>query len=106
MRVILPIEYYQVRNNGGYEWDDLGRFAFQEDLGRYADLVSDEARRRQSLLDFYSVEGASFGYAPGQAASYAMNRVKFLEGGGRLVERQQVLALESGSERTTKTVPA
>jgi hypothetical protein len=33
MRVILPIEYYQVQNNGVYEWDDIGWFGYQEDLG-------------------------------------------------------------------------
>ena len=47
LKVILPVEFYQVKNDEGYEWDDLGWFAYQADLGRYADLVSDDARRRR-----------------------------------------------------------
>jgi hypothetical protein len=92
--------------NGVYEWDDLGRFAYQEDLGRYADLVSDEAGRRQSLFDFYSVEGAVFGFTPGQAARYALKRLGYLERDGRELDPQLFLDLEAAIERTSKTVPA
>jgi hypothetical protein len=56
MRVVLPIEYYQVNKNGDYEWDNLGRLAYQEDLGKYPDLSSDGARHRQSLFEFYCEE--------------------------------------------------
>jgi len=106
MKVVLPIEYYQVQKNGVYEWDDLGRFAYQEDLGRYADLASDEARHRQSIFDFYSVEGAVFGFSPGKAARYAMNRLGYLERDGRDPDPQVFLDLEAAIERTRKTVPA
>ncbi len=61
MRVILPIEYYQMLSRDRYEWDNLGRRAYQEDLARYPDLDSDDARRRQSLFDFHYAEGIVFG---------------------------------------------
>ena len=64
VKVILPIEYYQARNNGGFEWDDLGWFAYQADLGRYADLPTDDDRRRQSLFEFYCEEGKSLATPP------------------------------------------
>jgi len=53
MRVILPEDWYQVRRNGGLEWDDLGRQAYENDLERYSDLGSVESRRRQSRVDFF-----------------------------------------------------
>lgn len=31
MRVILPEDWYQIRRNGGLEWDDLGRQGYQND---------------------------------------------------------------------------
>jgi hypothetical protein len=102
MKVILPIEYYQAQNNGIYEWDDLGWFAYQEDLGRYPDLESESARRRQSLFEFYCEEGKVFGYSPGQAATYAMNRLGFLERDGRQLDPQIFLDLETAIERTRK----
>ena len=33
MKVILPVEFYQVKKVDRYEWDDLGWFVYQEDLG-------------------------------------------------------------------------
>ena len=68
LKVILLVRYYQVLRDRVYEWDDLGWLSYQEDLGRYADLDSDDARRRQSLFDFFSCEGVVFGYSAGQAA--------------------------------------
>jgi hypothetical protein len=106
MRVILPIESYQVKVGDRHEWDNLGWFAYQADLGRYPDLASDDARRRQSLFDFYSAEGAGFGFSPGQAARYAMNRVGYLERNGRQLDPQIFLDLEAAIERTRETVPA
>jgi hypothetical protein len=105
MKVILPIGYYQVQKNGVYEWDELGWFAYQEDLGRYADLASDDARRRQSLLEFYCEEGKAFGYPPGRAATYAMNRIGYLERNGRQLDPQIFLDLEAAIERARKAVP-
>jgi hypothetical protein len=99
MKIILPIAYYQIHNNGVLEWDDIGWFAYQQDLGRYADLDSDEARRRQSLFDFYCVEGAAFDMSPGQAARYAMGRIGYLETEGRELDRQSYLALHQHSGR-------
>jgi len=106
LKVILPVEYYQVLRNGVYEWDDLGWFSYQEDLGRYADLDPDDARRRQSVFDFFSFEGSVFGYSPGQAARYAMNRIGYLERNGRQLDPQIFLDLEATIKRTKKTVPA
>jgi hypothetical protein len=102
MKVILPIEHYQVQNNGVYQWDELGWFAYQQDLGRYPDLESDDARRRQSLFEFYCEEGKAFGFTPGKAATYAMNRIGLLEREGRQVDPQVFLDLEAAIERTTK----
>lgn len=102
MNVIMPVEYYQVPNKGVYEWDELGWFAYQQDLGKYADLESDDARRRQSLFEFYCEEGKSFGYTPGKAASYAMNRIGFLERGISEIDPQIFLDLEAAIERTKK----
>jgi hypothetical protein len=102
MKVIMPVEYYQIQRNGSYEWDDIGWFAYQRDLGRYTDLVSDEARRRQSLFDFYCAEGAVFHMSPSQAARYAMNRIGYLERDGREVDPQMIFDLEAAIERTRK----
>lgn len=99
MKVILPIEYYQIGKEGAYEWDDIGRFAYQQDLGRYADLTSDDARRRQSLFDFYSCEGVVFGMGPAQAAQYAMGRIAYLEHEGRQLDPQIMLGLKAATER-------
>ena len=106
LKVILPEQYYQVLGDGVYEWDDVGWFSYQEDLGRYADLDSDCARRRQSLFDFFSCEGLVFGYSAGQAARYAMNRVGYLERDGRQLDPQIFLDLEAAIERTQQTVPS
>jgi hypothetical protein len=106
MKLILPVEYYQVRNNGVREWDDVGWFAYQSDLGRYPDLPSDEARHRQSLFDFYCAEGKALELEPGQTARYAMNRIGYLERDGRELDPQLFLDLETAIERTMKTVPA
>lgn len=102
MKVILPIEYYQVQNNGVYEWDELGWFAYQEDLGRFPDLESDDARRRQSLFEFYCEEGRAFGYTPGKAATYAMNRIGFREREATQIDPQIFLDLEAAIERTKR----
>jgi hypothetical protein len=106
LKVILPVEYYQLLRDGVFQWDDVGWFAYQEDLGRYADLGSDDARRRQSVFDFFLVEGVAFGYSPAQAARYAMNRMGYLERDGRQLDSQIFLDLEAAIERTRKTVPA
>jgi len=84
----------------------LERFAYQMDLGRYPDLASDDARRRQSLFDFYSAESAAFGYGPTKAARYAMNRIGYLERNGRQFDSQILLDLETTMERTKGTVAA
>jgi hypothetical protein len=104
MKVVLPIEYYQVKRDNVHEWDDLGWFAYQADVGRYPDLASDDARRRQSLFDFYSAEGAAFGYSAGQAARYAMNRIGYLERDGRELDPQIFLDMEGTIERGKGTV--
>ncbi|HMJ90399.1 MAG TPA: hypothetical protein VK530_11310 [Candidatus Acidoferrum sp.] len=102
MKVILPIQFYQIEKRGKYEWDDLGWFAYQADLGRYPDLISDDARRRRSLFDFYCVEGAAFDMAPGQAARYAMGRIGYLEQNGRQLDPQILLRLETAIEQTAR----
>ena len=105
MKLILPVEYYQLRKNGVPEWDDVGWFAYQRDLGRYPDLRSDEARHRQSLFDFYCAEGKALGLEPGRAARYAMNRIG-CRTRRRKLDPQLFLDLEAAIERTRKTVPA
>jgi hypothetical protein len=80
MRVILPEDWYQVRRNGGLEWDDLGRQAYERDLQVYADLDSLESRRRQSRLDFFLAEAEWMGCdSTLQAMSYAMEVVGEIE---------------------------
>jgi hypothetical protein len=80
MRVILPEDWYQVRRNGGLEWDDLGRQAYEKDLQRYGDLDSVESRRRQSRLDFFLAEAEWMGCdSTLQAMSYAMETVEEME---------------------------
>jgi hypothetical protein len=80
MRVILPEDWYQVRRNGGLEWDDLGRQAYQKDLERYSDLASVESRRRQSRLDFFLAEAEWIGCdSTLQAMGYAMETVEEIE---------------------------
>ncbi len=80
MRVILPEDWYQVRRNGGLEWDDLGRQAYENDLERYSDLGSVESRRRQSRLDFFLAEAEWMGCdSTLQAMSYAMETVEEME---------------------------
>lgn|ERR1035437_995708 len=81
-------------------WDDLGWFAYQEDLGRYPDLESEYARRRQSLFEFYCEEGKVFGFTPGRAATYAMNRIGVLKREGRQLNPQVFIDLEATIERT------
>ena len=75
MNVILPSEYYQVLRNGVYESDNLRWIAYQKDLARYPNIESDDARRRQSLIDFHYSEGIIFGFSSERAKRYAMNRV-------------------------------
>jgi hypothetical protein len=91
MKVILPVKCYQVFLNGEYVWDEIGWFAYQEDLGRYPDLNSNEARRRQSLLDFYDTEGKAWGMTSAQAANYAMGRIVYLKRKGRELDSQGYL---------------
>jgi hypothetical protein len=80
MRVILPEDWYQIRRNGGLEWDDLGRQAYQNDLEQYSDLDSVESRRRQSRLDFFLAEAEWVGFGSTlQAMSYAMEMVEEME---------------------------
>ena len=80
MRVILPEDGYQVRQNGGLEWDELGRQAYEKDLQRYGDLDSVESRRRQSRLDFFLIEAESMRWdSTLQAMSYAMDTVEEIE---------------------------
>jgi hypothetical protein len=80
MRVILPEDWYQIRRNGGLEWDELGREAYQNDLERYRDLDSVESRRRQSRLDFFLAEAEWMGCdSTLQAMSYAMETVEEME---------------------------
>jgi len=80
MRVILPEDWYQIWRNGGLEWDDLGRQAYQTDLERYSDLDSVEPRRRQSRLDFFLIEAESMRWdSTLQAMSYAMEMVEEIE---------------------------
>ena len=49
------------------------------------------------------IEGKAFGYTPGQAAAYAMNRIGFLEKEGRQLDPQIFLDLEADIERTSRT---
>jgi hypothetical protein len=102
MKVILPIEYYQVLRDGVYEWDNLGWFAYQEDLARYANIEPDGARQRQSLIDFHYAEGIIFGFSPERAKRYASNRVVKSERDGGGLDRQTVLDLEAAIARTEK----
>ncbi len=89
MRVILPEDWYQIRRNGGLEWDDLGRQAYENDLGRYSDLDSVESRRRQSRLDFFLAEGQWMGCdSTLQAMSYAMEVVEEMEKRERQVSNE------------------
>jgi hypothetical protein len=59
-----------------------------------------------TILQRNSTEGKAFGFTPGQAATYAMNRIGFLEKEGRQLDPQLFLDLKVAIERTTKTVPA
>ena len=80
MRVILPEDWYQVRRNGGLEWDDLGREAYEKDLQCYGDLDSVESCRRQSRLDFFLAEAEWMGCdSTLQAMGYAMETVEEIE---------------------------
>jgi hypothetical protein len=106
MKVVLPIEYYQIKRDNVHEWDELGWFAYQADLGRYGELCSDDARRRQSLFEFYSAEGKVFGFTPGRAATYAMNRIGYLEREGRELDQQLFVDLTAAIDRTRKAVPS
>lgn len=101
MKVILPTEYYQIVTRDGYEWDNLGWQAYQEDLARYPDLDSDDARRRQSVIDFHYVEGTVFKFSPEKARRYAIKRLLSSEL-GRELDPQMVLDLEQAIERTKK----
>lgn|GEM_PF-4503285 len=91
LNVILPIEYYQVPVNGSPQWDELGWFMYQRDCARYSDLDSIEARRRQSLLEFFTAEGKAWDMSPSHAASYAMRRTERVDA----ESRQYVLDLDS-----------
>src|SRR5437867_11832100 len=80
MRVILPEDCYQIRRNGGLQWDDLGRQAYENDLERYSDLDSVESRRRQSGVEFLLAESELMGCDPSLLAlSYAMETVEEME---------------------------
>jgi hypothetical protein len=105
MKVILPIECYQIRRNGAYEWDDLGWLAYQRDLDGYSDLESVEDRRRQSWFDFFCAEGVqALGYTPAKAAQYAGNRLGNLATNGGEFDPQLILGLQAAIERTKKNI--
>jgi hypothetical protein len=102
LKVILPTEYYQVLRNGVYEWDNLGWFAYQKDLGRYPNIESDGARRIQSLIDFHYAEGIIWKMPPERARRYAVNRVLKSQQGSEDLNRQTLLKLEAEIKRTKK----
>ncbi len=102
MNVILPIEYYQVLGENGYQWDELGWSAYQEDLGRYQNFGTEDARRWQSIFDFHYAEGIVFGFGVERAKRYAVNRIRNRERGGE-VDPQMLLDLEKAIERTRRT---
>ena len=61
--VIMPVEYYQIKKNGEWEWDDLGRTAYEVDLSKFHNLPTDEDKIRASLFPFYYAQGLYvFGY--------------------------------------------
>jgi hypothetical protein len=99
-KVILPAEYYQMITREGYEWDDLGRRAYHENLARYPEFDSDDARCRQSVIDFHYAEGIIFGFAEEKAKRYAINRIKNAE--GRKLDPQILLNLGQAIDRTKK----
>jgi hypothetical protein len=89
MRVIIPEDWYQLRRDGGLEWDDLGRQAYQNDLERYSELDSVESRRRQSRLDFFFAEAGWIGCdSTLQAMNYAMETVADIEERERQVSNE------------------
>jgi hypothetical protein len=89
MRVILPEDWNQLRQNCELQWDDLGQRAYRNDLERYNDLDSVESRRRQSRLDFFLAEGEWMGCdSTLQAMSYAMETVEEIENRERQVNNE------------------
>jgi hypothetical protein len=102
LNVVLPVEYYQVWENGKRVWDDYGWRAYASDLAKYPDYPSDEARQRQSLFRFYYREGELFYRESKQALAYAMGRLGYLEREGRLFDPQLLLDLETAIARTAK----
>jgi len=101
MNVILPIEYYQVLGENGYQWDELGWSAYQEDLGRYQNFGTEDARRWQSIFDFHYAEGIVFGFGVERAKRYAVNRIRNRERGWEF-DPQMLLDLEKVIKRTKK----
>lgn len=78
LNVIMPVEYYQIMQDGELVWDDLGRTAYEADLQEFRDLPDDEDKVSQSLYEFYDAQSQyMFRGEPEQAHEYVMSRLGY-----------------------------
>ena len=94
--VILPVEYYQVPENGEMVFDDLGFRAYCADLVKYEGVGDMEAMENESRFRlFYEMGKLMFGRDCGtQALDFALNRIgQPVRASAKAIEAQFTLGL-------------
>jgi hypothetical protein len=106
LNVIMPVEYYQVQQDGRLVFDELGWWHYQSDLQKYAEIGDDEHAIEHSRYLLYVAHGMMLYGNTQQATQSAMSRLGYRIKAEPPVDPQSFLRLEAAIERTRKTVPA
>jgi hypothetical protein len=104
--VIIPTEYYQVRENGELVFDELGWRHYQADLQRFEGIESVEDRITHSRFLLYCAHGMMLYGNRVQALQHAMRRIGYNIPETPAVDPQVLLDFEAAIERIKRTVPA
>jgi len=104
MNVIMPVEYYQVHQNGGMVFDQLGWWQYQSDLQKFSGIERQEERILHSRFLLYCAHGMMLFGNRVQATQYAIRRVGYYIPQTPAVDPQTWLDLKAAIDRTKKSV--
>jgi len=96
MNVIMPVEYYQVRKNGGMVFDELGWWHYQSDLQKFGGIEGEEDRIIHSRFLLYCAHGMMLFGNRVQATQYAMRRIGYTLKEDAPIDPQVFLDLHGG----------
>jgi hypothetical protein len=102
LNVIMPVEYYQVQQDGRLVFDELGWWHYQSDRQKFAEIGDDEHAIDHSRYLLYFAHGMMLYGNPVQASRSAYGRLGLNPPAEIPFDPEMLFRLEAAIERTKK----